>query len=82
MSERITRANLEERVRNLNRRMRERRSKYHYVVEGRGGYTALDRCFMENGREVTQDVVRTGTKSEIGEFLYAMMVALDDARRV
>lgn len=77
MSERLTKANLEARAENLNRRMGERGSIYRYGVEYRYGYVAIDRC-KPNGTVV--DTVRAGmTKNECGEFLHAMMVALDDA---
>ena len=75
---RITKADLAERQDNLNRRMAHLRSRYRYTIEGRYGYTAIDRVRAEDGAMV--QTVRTGmTKSEAGDFLHAMMVALDDA---
>lgn len=79
MSERMTMARLETRVANLNRRMIERGSIVRYYAQGRSGHTCLDRIRASNG--ATMDLVRCGTKGEIGEFLDAMMIALDDARR-
>ncbi len=78
MTDRVTRANLDERVANLNRRMKDRGSDARYAIQGRNGYFGLDRYRASNGAMI--DVVRTGTKGELGEFLHAMMVALDDAR--
>lgn len=92
--ERITRKNLDERVENLNRRMESAGSKFRYQVEGRRGYTGLDRFYRDPAATISlpnsvpgrgygwvlQDTVRVGTKGEIAEFLHAMMVALDDAR--
>ncbi len=93
MSERITRANLEARLESLNRRMESRGSKYRYQVQGRNGYIGLDRFYRDPDDTLNlpdsipgrgagwamHDTVRCGTKGEIGEFLHAMMVALDDA---
>lgn len=77
MTDRITKENLRDRVVNVNRRMGSRGSAYRYLVEYRNGYTAIDRV-RPNGAVV--NTVRAGmTKSEAGEFLHAMMVALDDA---
>lgn len=75
-AQRITKRDLEVRVENLNRRMESRNSMYRYEVSARSGYTAIDRV-RPSGDMV--NVVRVGTKREVGEFLYAMMVALDDA---
>lgn len=84
--ERITRANVEERCANVNRRMESRGSIVRYEVEGRNGYTALDRCHVEydatrvpDRRLITMSTVTVGTKREVADFLHAMMVALDDA---
>lgn len=74
--DRITKADLLERVENVNRRMAHRGSRVRYQVEGRYDYTALDRADADGN---VQSTVRCGTKREIGEFLHAMMVALDDA---
>jgi hypothetical protein len=93
--ERITRANLEERVSNVNRRMESRGSIYRYQIEARNGYIGLDR-FTRNeddalGMSLPDSVpgrgagwialatVTVGTKREVADFLHAMMVALDDA---
>lgn len=43
MSERVTRQQLDTRVDNLNHRMATRGSIYRYSVNGRNGYTAIDR---------------------------------------
>ncbi len=79
MSERITRANLEESIANLNRRMESRGSIYRYSVEGRNGYTGLDRETRIGDTLGRVDTVRAGTKRDIYELLHAMQVVLDDA---
>jgi hypothetical protein len=76
MSERITKDNLQARLHNLNRRMAQHGSAYRYFVQGRNGYTALDRV-RPNGETVA--FVTAGTKREIADWLSAAMVALDDA---
>lgn len=85
-SDRITRKNVEERVANVNRRMEERGSLIRYQAEGRNGYIGLDRIRVDaprlgqlGERWSVQSTVTVGTKREVGEFLHAMMVALDDA---
>jgi len=47
MSDRITRENVEERVKNVNRRMESRGSIYRYQVQGRNGYMGLDRYMRD-----------------------------------
>jgi hypothetical protein len=93
MSERITRANLENRIENLNRRMESRGSIYRYQIQARNGYIGLDRFYRDPEATIdlpdsvpgrghgwkAQNTVTVGTKREIGDFLHAMMVALDDA---
>jgi len=81
MSDRMTIARLRERCENLNRRMEQRGSNVRYEVGRRYDYTALDRCRLRPNGETYPigDPVRVGTKTEIGELLYAMMVVLDDA---
>jgi hypothetical protein len=82
-----TKHNLEARLASLNRRMESRNSIYRYALDFSGGRTALIRTrsvreYVE-GELVTKVVhhsdVRYGTKGQILEFMYAMMVALDDA---
>lgn len=76
--DRVTKADLAERVDNLNRRMEHLGSIYRYSVESRYDYTAIDRHRASDGAMVS--TVRAGlTKGEAGELLHAMMVALDDA---
>lgn len=85
--ERATKWNLSVRLHSLNKRMENRNSIYRYVVETSGGRTGLirTRSIQEyrEGELVTKVVhhsdVRYGTKGQIAEFMYAMMVALDDA---
>jgi hypothetical protein len=91
--ERITRENLEQRVSNLNRRMEKRGAKYRYQVQGRNGYTGLDRFYRDPDAAINlpdsvpgrgygwamHSTVTCGTKREVGDFLHAMMVALDDS---
>jgi len=93
MSNRTTKAMLEARVENLNRRMESRGSIYRYQVQGRNGYTALDRFYRDPDATINlpdsvpgrgygwrcQDTVWAGTKGEISDLLRAMMIALDDA---
>ena len=85
MSERITRANLDERVANVNRRLEHTNRKL--IVQGRNGYWGLDEYRMEHDSEfpphfniprfVMLRTITTGTKREVGEFLHAMMVGID-----
>lgn len=84
MSERITRANLDERAANVNRRL-EGTNRY-VVVQGRNGYIGLDE-YAERivcGDEVIPDqmirVLTCGTKREVGDFLHAMLVGIDLSR--
>jgi hypothetical protein len=93
MSERTTKENVETRVENVNRRMESRGSNIRYQVQGRNGYTGLDRFTRTPeaaayspesvpGRGIgwtLQSTVMCGTKREVAEFLHAMMVALDDS---
>ena len=93
MHDRITRANLETRITNVNARMQARGSVYRYQVQERNGYTGLD-CYKRDpdrtlnlpdsvpGRGAGWLMIRTltvGTKREVGDYLSAMMNALDDA---
>ncbi len=83
MSDRITRANVDERCANVNLRMESRGSIIRYAVQARNGSIALDRTTAKGlERHTSLDLVRIGTKAEIAEFLHAMMTALDDSRRV
>ncbi len=92
MSERVTKANLEERVANVNRRIQS--TGRGVQVQGRNGYTGLDE-FMRDpdatislpdsvpGRGYGWMMVRTltcGTKREVGDYLTAMMVGIDLSR--
>ena len=91
--ERITKQNVEDRVANLNRRMEQRGSAIRYQVQGRNGYTGLDRftrdpdCTLNlpdsvPGRGagwICLSTVMCGTKREVADFLHAAMVALDDS---
>jgi hypothetical protein len=74
-AERITRAHVEERVADLNRRMAQRGSKVRYATQARNGYLGLDR-YHEDGRLL--DTVICGTKREVADFLHAGTVVLDD----
>lgn len=76
MSDRITKEHLQARAANLNGRMESRGSGFRYEVSGRNGYTAIDRTYPD-GTNVS--FVAAGTKTEIGQYLHLMMVALDDA---
>lgn len=76
MATTITRSNLEARCENLNRRMEQAGSSTRYRVQSRNGATSIDRLIDNR----MHGHVTAGTKREIGEFLHAMMTALDDAR--
>ena len=77
MGERITRADLDTRVANLNRRMEHHGSNARYAVQGRNGHIGLDR-YLAGENFNMQGTVTVGTKREIGDYLHAMMVVLDD----
>jgi hypothetical protein len=93
--ERITKANLEARIENLNRRMESRGSRIRYQFQGRNGYIGLDRFTRDVDNKfgmslrdsvpgrgagwIQQATVTVGTKREVANFLHAMMVALDDS---
>lgn len=79
MMARITYDNVEERVANVNRRMEYQGAHVRYTVSHRYDYYAIDREILEDGAWRPQNAVKLGTKSELGEFLNAMMIALDDA---
>jgi hypothetical protein len=72
----MTWENVETRVGNLNRRFESRGSSIRYELQGRNGSVALDR-YHTDGRCLS--TVTVGTKREVGDFLHAAMVALDDA---
>ncbi|PWU23553.1 MAG: hypothetical protein C5B48_08400 [Candidatus Rokuibacteriota bacterium] len=76
MADRITAANLAERVRNLNRRMEHHGSTARYTVGHRYDYYAIDRT-DENGVILSGPIV-AGTKRELADWLNAAMVVLDD----
>jgi hypothetical protein len=75
--DRITREQLETRVDALNYRMLKRGSLYRYEIRQSNGMTGLYRLNRHNSRV---DHITSGTKNEIGQFMYAMAVALDDAK--
>jgi hypothetical protein len=79
----MTCENIRERCDNLNRRMRRRGLPVRYFAQQRYGYTAVDRyrCVSDGSGERCEMVdgpIVAGTKNEVGQFLHAMMVALDD----
>ena len=76
--ERITRANVEARVENVNRRLEALDSVYRYVAQARNGHMAIDRA----RGDVICNTVMVGTKREAAEALHYMMVVLDDAADV
>jgi hypothetical protein len=88
MSERMTRANLEERAKNLNRRIESTGRKV--IVQGRNGYWGLDEYAVEHDdsfparfnipKFTMLRTITTGTKREVGDFLHAMMVGIDLSR--
>jgi hypothetical protein len=90
----MTKANLEARVENVNRRLEEARAVGRVQVQGRNGYTGLDLYRRDDdctlnlpdsvpGRGagwIQQSTLTVGTKREVGDFLHAMMVGMDLAR--
>lgn len=86
MSERITRANLDERCANVNRRLA--KAGRAVFVQGRNGHTCLDEYRRLPEWEGTSrewqavNVITYGTKAEIGQFLRAMMLGIDLQRRI
>lgn len=80
MSERVTKEQLNERVRNVNRRLNPERTPMEFgtngryvLVNGRNGYTALD----EYEGPTMLRTITAGSKREVSEFLHAMMVGID-----
>ena len=71
---RITQSDLNERCANLNRRLTNGRQ---VIAQGRNGYVGLDE-YNETGSLVR--TITAGTKREVGEFLFAMMVGIDLSR--
>jgi hypothetical protein len=85
MTDRITKKQLDERVKNLNRRLNptltDSTIPFHeearYVqIQGRNGYTALD----EYQGLACVRTITVGTKREVADFLHAMMVGIDLSR--
>lgn len=85
MPDRITLANLEQRARNLNRRLEG--TGRGVAVESHSGHVSLYETFRDPEREATpyvwqvRDTITVGTKREIGDFLRAMMLGIDLLRR-
>lgn len=77
MADRMTKERLRDREANVNRRLEARGSRYRWRVEHRNGGVALDRVRASDGSTV--DLITAGTSREVGDYLYAAMVALDDA---
>jgi hypothetical protein len=71
---RITQADLNEQCANVNRRLTNGR---HVAAQGRNGYVGLDEYDRAGSLIRT---ITAGTKREVGEFLFAMMVGIDLAR--
>ncbi len=76
-SERITRATVDARLENLNRRLESRGSAVRWSVQGRNGYIGLDRMRASDGAMLA--TITVGTKREVADFLHAAMVAIDDS---
>lgn len=76
--ERLTRANLDARCDNVNRRFESRGSGIRYALQGRNGGIGLDRVDSADPDRVLSTVM-LGTTREVGDFLHAVMVGLDDA---
>lgn len=77
MADRITLANVETRVQNVNRRLESRGAPVRWAIEGRSGHIGLDRIRVSDGAALA--TITAGTKREIADFLHAAMVALDDS---
>lgn len=75
MGNRITRADLDTRCENLNRRIES--TGRHVEVQGRNGYIGLDEYDADGSALRT---ITVGTTREIGDFLHAMMVGIDLSR--
>jgi len=76
MTDRITRATLDARLANLNRRFEACGSIYRWAVQGHSGSTWLYRDDTHGNRIAT---ITGGTKREIADYLNIAMNALDDA---
>jgi len=74
MSERITITDVRERAINLNRRIVS--TGRHVQAQQRNGYVALD----EYQGAACIRTITVGTKREVADFLYAMMVGIDLSR--
>jgi hypothetical protein len=75
VSERVTIQSVRDRAANLNRRIES--TGRHVEVEQRNGYVALDE-YLGTAAVTT---ITIGTKGEIADFLHAMIVGIDLARR-
>lgn len=77
--DRITKKQLHERCTNVNRRLRAAGSGRAVNVQDRSGYTALDEYDVSKhvAFSICVRTITVGTKREIGEYLNAMMIALD-----
>jgi len=82
--DRITKDVLNERVRNVNRRLNPGKTPVEFdryvLTQGRNGATALDEYRREGTKMVCLRTITVGTKREVAEFLHAMMVGIDLAR--
>lgn len=97
MAARITRAEIDERCANVNRRLRDGRPQNRpgdrlVIAQSRNGYIGLDE-YVVSDRKLSgmaegthaldcQRTLTTGTKREVGDFLHAMMVGIDLSRVV
>ena len=82
MSATITKETLNQRMQNVNRRLRPEGASFtalghHVYVEYRNGHAALD----EYRDGACLRTLTVGTKREVADFLHAMMVGMDLARR-
>jgi hypothetical protein len=73
IAERITRADVDTRCENLNRRLTNGRQ---VQAQGRNGYIGLNEY---DGGSVVRTIT-VGTTREVGDFLHAMMVGIDLSR--
>ena len=76
--ERTTKAQLAQRLENLNRRMESRGSSIRYAIQSHSGSTHLYRDRIDGARI---DHVHAGTSGQVSDWLWLMMNALDDSAR-
>lgn len=69
---------LDARITNVNRRLRQSKSIYRWQLNQRNGATAIDRYRNDSCVEM----IFMGTKGEVAHYLSTAMVAIDDANTI